>query len=270
MAEELRIVVVDQGGGAPSRPPSAPAPPPRAPAAPRQEREEEDDGIGAGEATLAPRVLPRAVAGVGAAAAAHPAIAATVVALAGVAVAAGAVVVGFKAVSAVADRLSATVAEQVSELESLSGAVAAAAAATELQQMRARADRARQLGPGLAQAERFRAEREDAQFRLQTELLEQQIALTNALQPVFEVQNEGTELLRKLVDSIGEKLVDLVSNAVQILNPMLDAVTDIIKWLADRFGLDDDEEQRLIDEFTRQFMGQAPRDDDGELLFFGG
>ena len=282
MPEELRIVVVDQGGAAPSRgavapvassSARAPVAGPRAFPAPRAAPAQGPRAVVGADGSrralsavgTAGGIAGAAAAGnvAGAASGASAGIVAAVGGPIGVAVAAVAAGLG---VAAIAARKFAQVVEsQTGRLAGFSGPLAAAQAQTELRRELALLRRAQQVGPALASAERLRSRFEDAMTDLGTEVLEILLQILEILRPVIEFVIVGMKALADFLDRHGDAIGFALPALVGFVSPMAGAVLAILRLFQ---GEVDRREDEIEDPFTQQFLDLLPRDANGRPLFW--
>lgn len=293
MPEELRIIVVDQGGSAPSRGAAAPAasssarapaasrafprlhappvqppqfvgpvqPSPRAPAT-------RDPFRGAISAVgTAGGVAGAAAAGnvAGAASRGASGIVAAVGGPIGLAVAAVAAGLGVAAIAAV--KFSQVVESQTNKLAGFSAPLSAAQAETDIRRELALMRRAQRIGPELAAAERLRSKFEDAMTDLGTEILGVLLKLLEAATPFIEV---GIKVLTIFADFL-ERWGDTIATAMKVLARMnsmvsiMEAVFRILEKIFDTIVPDPDDQPSP---FTTAFMNLLPRNARGQREFF--
>ena len=286
MPEELRIVVVDQGGAAPSRggptapggqqfprapgggqfpsgpvaPPVQPPPfvrPPPVQPSPRAPKASDPSRRAISAIGTAGGVAGAAAAGnvAGAASRGAAGIVAAVGGPVGIAVAA--VAAGFGVAAIAATKFAQAIESQTNKLAGFSAPLSAAQAQTEISRELALMRRAQRIGPELAAAERLRSKFETAMTDLGTEILGVLLKLLEAATPMIEVVIKVltifTAFLERFGDTIGEAMIVLarMSSIVRILE-LIFAILDRVFGVA---GPDP-----IVDPFTTAFMNLLPRD----------
>lgn len=287
MPEELRIVVVDQGGAAPSRGPTAPGggQPARGPVSgggPRafpvlQRPGQQPPGpravVGADGSRRAISAIGTAGGVAGAAAAGNVAGAASgasagIVAAVGgpVGIAVAAVAAGLGVAAIAARKFAQVVESQTSRLAGFSGPLAAAQAQTELRRELGLLRRAQRIGPELASAERLRSQFESTMTDLATEVLQILLGILEELRPVIEFVIDGM----KAVTSFLEEYGDTIGKAALLMLAKLDPLAAAAILIARLFQgeVDRREDEEIDDPFTQQFLDLLPRDAHGQPLFW--
>lgn len=295
MPEELRIVVVDQGGAAPSgggggptapggfsrapgggqfpggpvAPPVQPPPfvrPPPVQPSPRTPGTGDPSRRAISAIGTAGGVAGAAAAGnvAGAASRASSGIVAAVGGPVGVAVAAIAAGFGVAAIAAV--KFAQMVESQTARLAGFSGPLAAAQARTELGRELGLLRRAQRIGPGLAAAERLRSKFEGTMTDLGTEILQILLRILEALQPVIEFVITAMRVLTEFLERHGESIGAALPALVGMVSPMAAAVLSILRLFQGEVDRREDEE--FDDPFTQQFLDLLPRDANGQPLFW--
>ena len=286
MPEELRIVVVDQGGAAPSRGAAAPAASSsaRAPAA----------GPRALPALQAPRAAqgPRAVVAAdgsrralsavgtaggiaGAAAAGNVAGAASgastgIVAAVGgpIGVAVASVAAGLGVAAIAARKFAQVVESQTNKLAGFSAPLSVAQAQTEITRELALMRRAQRIGPELAAAERLRSKFEDAMTDLGTEILGVLLKLLESATPFIEVGIKVLTIFAAFLEKWGDVIVKamIVLARMSPIISIMEAVFRILEKIFDTIVPDPDP---MVDPFTTAFMNLLQRNPrTGQREFF--
>lgn len=274
MPEELRIVIVDQGGGggaarpgaqpgpAPAvpGPPAAPQPPPVPPPVHGQQPGQRGSvRFGAPQAqqlgvALASGNIRGALSSIaGTLSAAGGALAGAV---AGVTIGATAVAAALGGAALAARQFARKISEQVQELAGFSVQIAGAQAQTEIERLQDRFRRARRIGPELVSAERLRSRFESQIYDIGTEIFKVLLRIVERLDPFFEAV---LSVLEKVAVKIGE------------VGPIVGGVfTFFSKRWAKLFGYWEEERDRRLQEeegglFFREFQKMFPKD----FQFFG-
>ena len=286
MAEELRIVVVDQGGSAPSRGPTAPGGgrPTRGPVSgprefpalhrPGQQPPGPRGVVGADGSRRAISAIGTAGGVAGAAAAgnvagavsgASKAIVAAVTGPVGIAVAA--VTVGFGVAVIAVKKFAQAIESKTNKLAGFSAPLSLAQAQTEIRREEALMRRAQRIGPELAAAEQLRSKFEEAMTDIGTEILGVLLKMLESATPFIEV---GIKVLTLFADFL-EKWGDVIVKAMFVLARMrpvvviMEAVFRILEKIFDAIVPDDDDGP---DPFATQFMNLLPRNARGQTQFF--
>ncbi len=299
MPEELRIVVVDQGGAAPSRGPTAPGgtapggipsgsrrvpgggqfprgtiappvqPPPFVKPPPVQPRPRALDPSRRAISTIgtAGGVAGAAAAGnvAGAASRASAGIVAAVGGPVGIAVAA--VAAGFGIAAIAARKFAQVVESQTNKLAGFSAPLSAAQAQTEIRRELALMRRAQRIGPELAAAENLRSKFETAITDLGTEILAVLLKLLEAATPFIEV---GIKVMTIFADFL-EKWGDTIGKAIIVLarmNPIVQIMEAVFRILEKIFDAIVPDPDPMVDPFTTAFMNLLPRNARGQTQFF--
>ena len=295
MPEELRIVVVDQGGAAPSRGAAAPAasssarapvasrafprlhappvqppqfagPPPVQPSPRAPATRDSSRGAISAVGTVG-GIAGAAAAGnvAGAASASSAGIVAAVGGPIGVAVAAVAAGLG---VAAIAARKFAQVVEsQTNKLAGFSAPLSAAQAQTDVRRELALLRRAQRIGPELAAAERLRSKFEDAITDLGTEVLGLLLKVLEIGEPFIEVATKSMAILADFLEKHGDTIA-LAMKVLVRMNPIvliMEAVFRILEKIFDTIVPDDPDPP---DPFATAFMNLLPRNARGQREFF--
>ncbi len=302
MAEELRIVVVDQGGSAPSRGPTAPggtrpggvpSGPPRVPGggqfprvhvpppvqpptfvqpspvqpSPGRSRDSDPSRFAISAIGTAGGVAGAAAAGnvAGAVSGASKAIVAAVTGPVGIAVAA--VTVGFGVAVIAVKKFAQAIESETNKLAGFSAPLSLAQAQTEIRREEALMRRAQRIGPELAAAEQLRSKFEEAMTDIGTEILGVLLKMLESATPFIEV---GIKVLTLFADFL-EKWGDVIVKAMFVLARMrpvvviMEAVFRILEQIFDAIVPDEDDGP---DPFATQFMNLLPRNARGQTQFF--
>ncbi len=280
--EELRIVVVDQGGAAggrgPAGGPGARAPGggqfPRGPVAPpvqpppfvrpppvqspRGPRATDSSGRVISAIGVAGGVAGAAAIGnvAGAASGAAGAVAAAGGAV-GIAVAA--VAAGFAVAAIAAKKFAQVIESQTNKLAGFSAPLSAAQAQTEISRELALMRRAQRIGPELAAAERLRSKFETAMTDLGTEILGVLLKLLEAAEPFIEVAIKVLTIFADFLERFGDTIIKamIVLARMSPVVVVMEAVFRILEKIFDAIVPDDDP---VVDPFTTAFMNLLPRD----------
>lgn len=208
MAEELRIVVVDQGGatgsggggGGPSVPASGgvPTPPPFVKPPPERQPPVRVDATAAMGAIATARGIGATAAGGNVGAAAGATAGVTAAAIGGpVGIAIAAVAAGFGVAAVAARKFAQVIDTQVQQLAGFSGPLAAAQAQSEIRRELATIRRAGRLGGDLAEVEDLRSRWQDAMHDIGTEILKILLEALEAGRPFIEF---ATDILNRITD----------------------------------------------------------------------
>lgn len=286
MPEELRIVVVDQGGpaggavagrgaragttagvaaggalrnrvGPPPLSPSVPAPP-RGGAA-------FNAAAGFGGIRAAQGLASKAAVGnvAGAAAGAAGLGASALGGPVGIAVAA---TVGAFAVATIAVRkFASTIESEVDKLAGFSLPLSIAQSQTQISRERALIRRAQQIGPELAAAEKLRSKFETKLTDLNTRILEVLLDILDKLEPFFQFVLDRIDALTDLLNDAKAQAEIAMAGAI---NPAGAAILAIVKLLTREVEKreDDDPNDPFAEEFMKMFQ---PRDADRKKVTFG-
>lgn len=288
MPEELRIVVVDEGGvsapasgggrggggGARPSPGGVPTPPPKPPPGPgereeaRRKKEERGAAKVAREAARRESNFFRAVAisgGIGGkaatgnvAGAAAAGVGKGALAIGGpIGIAIAAVAAGLAVAGIAAVKFAQTIESQTAKLAGFSGPLAAAQAQTEITRELALLRRARRLGPALAGAERLRSRFEDKMTDLGTEILGILLKMLDAFEPTIDLLIKAMNLVAEFLEKHGDALGKAAALALKVMFPILLAL-EAIAVIVERFW-GERKDEPVDDQFTRAFMDLLPR-----------
>ena len=242
MAEELRIVIVEEGApvsSAPAEQPGVPAvqPPAQPQPVPGAPQSSATPALGVAAGSLARGDVRGALA---------TATSGITTALSPLSIAAGTVSAGFVAAATATRAYVRTVERQVDELSGISSAVAQAAARSEGEERLALRRRAEQIGPELARAERLRSQFETASIDLQTQVLDVLLDIGNALTPLIEFLTVQLENIANLLETNNGRLGVLTAIFGPLAGPLLAALS--------RIG-DDQVDDDADDEFMQLIFG---------------
>ena len=273
MAEELRIVVVDQGGSAPSRGPTAPGGTrpggvpsglPRVPGGGQFPRVHVPPPVQPPKFVRPPPVQPSPGVPGGAAAGARGGIVAAVTGPVGIAVAGA--VAAFGVATIAIRKFAQAIESQTNKLAGFSAPLSIAQAQTDIRRELALFRRAQRIGPELAAAEQLRSKFEDAMTDLGTEILGVLLKLLEAATPFIEV---GIKVLTLFADFL-EKWGDVIAKGIVVLARMSPIVNilELIFRLIEKFVGDIDIDDVGPDPRATEFMNLLPRNARGQTQFF--
>lgn len=284
MPEELRIVVVDQGGpaggavagrGARAGTTAGVAaggalrnrvgPPPLSPSVPAPPRGGAALGVAAGFAGIrAAQGLGAKAAGGNVLGAVGGAVALGATALASpVGLAIAGVTAGFVIAGIAVKKFADTIESQTDKLAGFSLALSIAQSQTDIRRQAALRRRAQQIGPSLAAAEALRSQFETRLTDLNTKMLEVLLEILSKLDPLFQFLLDRLDAANEL---LGDGNAQVQVAMAGVVNPQAAAIIAIWKLLTRE--VEKREDDNPDDPFAEEFMKMsAPRDAAGPSPF---
>lgn len=256
MAEELRIIVKDEGGrqGGGASGPGAQWSPGGATQPGGQPGGATRPG-GGGNSFVT--ILAEAASDI------SPVAATVVTAFSAVAVGVTAAVAAVAAMAFAAKKWAATIASQAETLAGRNASIANAVANSEVQRDFAATRRANAIGPQLAAAERFRSRQEIRLFDINTQILDAMLQITNSLGPFIEI---AVGLLETVVSWLGRVFNEWISPILDKLEELGTWILEILQFLKIVEKKQDNSDQESA--FTEEFLKLT--DDKGRAVFHAG